>query len=199
MPKSAQIDSPVNEVWIETADGWFEATFSGRGLAKLRFPPFGRIGPAAEPISAQQPPVATEWLALTRGSLDRALAGHEIEALPPLDLTRGTPFQRRVWGLLREIACGETRSYGEIAQSLGLSGAARAVGAACGANPIPVIIPCHRVLAARGRLGGFSAGLEWKRLLLSREGTNSAGSPVLPFEDSNPGRARLPGDRTAKD
>ena len=68
-----------------------------------------------------------------------------------------------------EIRCGETRSYGEIAISLKNPGAVRAVGAACGANPIPVLIPCHRVLAANKRIGGFSSGLEWKRKLLRIE------------------------------
>lgn len=68
------------------------------------------------------------------------------------------------------IPPGETRSYGEIAAALGQPLASRAVGGACGANPIPVLVPCHRVLAANGRLGGFSGGLDWKRRLLAIEG-----------------------------
>ena len=62
------------------------------------------------------------------------------------------------------------KSYGQVAQGIGRPGAVRAVGQACGANPIPVMIPCHRVLAAGGKLGGFSSGLDWKRKLLAREG-----------------------------
>ena len=83
---------------------------------------------------------------------------------------QGTAFQQRVWQALYAIPFGETRSYGELARELG--SAARAVGGACGANPIPIIIPCHRVLAAKGRLGGFSGGdgLSSKRQLLAHEG-----------------------------
>jgi O-6-methylguanine DNA methyltransferase len=93
--------------------------------------------------------------------------------LPPLDFSRGTSFQQRVWRALLEIPAGETRSYGEIAAAVGEPGAARAAGAACGANPIPVLVPCHRVLAAHKKLGGFSAGLKWKRLLLEREASRA--------------------------
>jgi O-6-methylguanine DNA methyltransferase len=82
----------------------------------------------------------------------------------------GTAFQQRVWRALSAIPFGETRSYGELARELG--SAARAVGGACGANPIPIIIPCHRVLAANRRLGGFSGGdgLSSKQQLLAHEG-----------------------------
>lgn len=71
-----------------------------------------------------------------------------------------------------QIKLGETQSYGEIATSLGNPKAVRAVGGACGANPIPLLIPCHRVLAANHKIGGFSGGLEWKRKLLAREKVN---------------------------
>jgi len=84
-----------------------------------------------------------------------------------LDL-RGTEFELRVWNALRAIPWGRTRTYGEIAQSLGEPGAARAVGRANGRNPLPIIVPCHRVVSSTG-LGGFSAGLEWKQRLLALE------------------------------
>jgi O-6-methylguanine DNA methyltransferase len=90
--------------------------------------------------------------------------------MPPLDLCAGSEFQRRVWRALRRIPPGRTATYGQIAQAIGHPRAVRAVGGACGANPIPVLIPCHRVVAAGGGLGGFSGGLAWKRLLLAREG-----------------------------
>jgi methylated-DNA-[protein]-cysteine S-methyltransferase len=82
----------------------------------------------------------------------------------------GTPFRQKVWDAMQEIPAGETRSYGELAAAVG--SAARAVGGACGANPIPVIIPCHRVLAAAGALGGYSGdgGLDTKVALLRLEG-----------------------------
>jgi len=71
---------------------------------------------------------------------------------------------------MRKIPFGRTKSYGEVAQAIGKPKAVRAVGGACGANPIPVLVPCHRVLAAHGKIGGFGGGLEWKRKLLTREG-----------------------------
>jgi len=82
----------------------------------------------------------------------------------------GTAFQQRVWRALQAIPFGEVRSYGEVARSLGQPAAARAVGGACGGNPIALFIPCHRVIRSDGRLGGFGCGLERKRWLLRHEG-----------------------------
>ena len=91
----------------------------------------------------------------------------------PLDV-HATAFRRRVWEALRHIPAGETRSYSEVAASLGAAGAARAVGTACAQNPIPIVVPCHRVLAAGGKLGGYSGGLGRKRQLLAAEGARVA-------------------------
>ena len=82
---------------------------------------------------------------------------------------RGTPFQRQVWQALREIPYGELRTYGQLAAGLGKAGASRAVGGANGKNPIPLIVPCHRVVASDG-IGGFTGGLAWKERLLAHEG-----------------------------
>ncbi len=82
---------------------------------------------------------------------------------------RGTEFQRRVWVALREIPYGETRTYGQIAASIGSPKAVRAVGAANGQNPIPIVVPCHRVIGSNGKLVGFGGGLGMKRLLLAIE------------------------------
>lgn len=88
----------------------------------------------------------------------------------PLDLGDATAFRREVWLAARAIPWGKTASYAGLAERMGRTpGAARAVGQALGANPIPIIIPCHRILAADGSLGGFSAGLDWKRELLRIE------------------------------
>jgi methylated-DNA-[protein]-cysteine S-methyltransferase len=87
----------------------------------------------------------------------------------------GTPFELSVWGELKRIPFGETRSYGEIAQAIGRPGSARAVGRANGANPIPIVVPCHRVIGANGSLTGFGGGLEAKSRLLELEGR------ALPF------------------
>lgn len=87
----------------------------------------------------------------------------------PLDIA-GTPFQQRVWDALRAIPCGQTRSYGDLAAAFGKPGASRAIGGANAANRIAVLIPCHRVIAADGTLGGYVWGLEIKAELLRREG-----------------------------
>lgn len=91
-------------------------------------------------------------------------AGHDL----PLDI-RGTAFQRRVWQALRDIPAGQTASYADVADRIGKRGAARAVGAACAANPIAVAVPCHRVLTAQGRISGYAWGAARKRALLARE------------------------------
>jgi len=102
----------------------------------------------------------------------QALMGAALKRPPvdPLSLSRaGSPFARAVWRQLGQIKPGRTMSYGEVAERIGHPGAARAVGRACGQNPAPLFIPCHRVTAAGGALGGFSSGLAWKKQLLERE------------------------------
>lgn len=152
---------------ISTHEGKFIAQYSVKGLAALEFP--SKQAGTAFSSSAALPMTVRRWHRVTTIALKRALAGREPRALPPLDLSAGTAFQQRVWNALLKISRGQTRSYGEIAQSLRQPRASRAVGGACGANPIPIFVPCHRVLAANHRLGGFSAGLDWKRRLLWRE------------------------------
>jgi methylated-DNA-[protein]-cysteine S-methyltransferase len=99
----------------------------------------------------------------------------------PLDLEAMPDFHRRVYEVARQIPAGQTLSYGEIARRLGDPSQARAVGAALGANPIPILIPCHRVLAADGRTGGFSApgGVSTKLRLLEIEGARANAIPTL--------------------
>lgn len=93
-----------------------------------------------------------------------------IRTFPATEIPDGTPFQQAVWRELQKIPRGQTRTYGEIARRIGRPRAARAVGAACGANPLQLFIPCQRAVAAGGRPGGFSAGIPWKTLLLEMEG-----------------------------
>lgn len=95
----------------------------------------------------------------------------------PLDVSRGTSFQRRVWQALQRVPYGTLRSYQWIATKVGGPRYARAVGNAVGANPLPIVIPCHRIVARDGTLGGFSCGLPVKRKLLSLEGTLSQVKP----------------------
>lgn len=160
---------------VQTPDGVFIASYSEAGLTALRFPS-GRRPARANTV----PPTVRRWHALTTAAVKAALAGRMPRRLPPLDWASATPFRQRVWAALLEIRCGTTQSYADMAQTVGQPGAARAVGGACGANPIPVLVPCHRVLAARGQLGGFSGGLDWKRTLLQREGraNRTARTPV---------------------
>jgi methylated-DNA-[protein]-cysteine S-methyltransferase len=101
--------------------------------------------------------------------LEEYFAGERREFDLPL-APEGTPFERSVWDELRRIPFGETRSYGEIARAIGRPSASRAVGRANGANPIPIVVPCHRVIGADGSLTGFGGGLEAKSRLLEIEG-----------------------------
>jgi len=161
------MNNSLVEFSISTRDGQFTARYSDKGLAELNFP-VGRASPRAakkEIIPAK----VRAWHRTTETALKKILAGRKPEKFPPLDLT-GTAFQKSVWNALRKISAGKTKSYGEIAAAIGNPKAVRAVGGACGANPVPVLVPCHRVLAANKKLGGFGGGLDWKRSLLAREG-----------------------------
>jgi methylated-DNA-[protein]-cysteine S-methyltransferase len=98
----------------------------------------------------------------------------ELDALEDIAIDpAGTPFQLRVWTALRHVRAGTTTSYSALARRIGTPNAVRAVGAANGANPIPIVIPCHRVIGADGRLVGYGGGLERKRWLLAHEGVRS--------------------------
>ena len=105
--------------------------------------------------------------------LKRALEAYfegDVDAIAGVaTATNGTAFQREVWAALRTIPAGTTWSYGQLATKLGRKGASRAVGAANGANPIPIVVPCHRVIGADGSLTGFGSGIERKRWLLDHE------------------------------
>lgn len=157
------------ELPIETRDGRFIARYSEKGLAELNFPNAKAFVASKRseggPISAQ----ICGWHRLTETALKSILAGREPKKFPPLDQSAGTEFQRSVWRQMQKISLGKTKSYGEIAEVIGKPKAVRAVGGACGANPIPVLVPCHRVLAANKKIGGFSSGLDWKRKLLECE------------------------------
>lgn len=152
---------------FNTRDGVFVAGFTETGLAHLRFPQEPSVG---ETVESPTRDVNTPWYDLTKKAVEQSLRGLSPVTIPPLDLSRGTAFQKDVWNVLLTIRPSATMTYSEVAAAIGRPKAARTVGRACGANPIPLLIPCHRVLAANGRLGGFSAGLRWKLMLLNREG-----------------------------
>jgi methylated-DNA-[protein]-cysteine S-methyltransferase len=118
--------------------------------------------PFQEPGASKILRLGTRWLATY-------FKTHSPPPLPPLSLT-GTEFQKAVWRAMAELRPGQLTTYGEIARALGNPGACRAVGQAVGSNPLPILIPCHRVLAAGGKVGGYSSGLPRKRWLLAHEG-----------------------------
>ncbi|TAK99363.1 MAG: methylated-DNA--[protein]-cysteine S-methyltransferase [Verrucomicrobia bacterium] len=153
---------------VSTPDGIFTAHYSERGLAGINFP--SKQNPAATREPENVPTKIQAWHRLTSAALKRVVAGEAPGKFPPFDLSAGTEFQCAVWQAMLQIQSGQAKSYGEIAQAIGKPKAVRAVGGACGANPIPVLVPCHRVIAAGGKIGGFSSDMNWKRTLLKREG-----------------------------
>ena len=160
---------------IATPIGDMLALDSGDGLSALEFTgPEKRLAGLEARLARWFPPHEicdreTATIAQTRAWLDAYFAGlsADISGLP-LDM-RGAGFETRVWKALRAIPPGETTSYGAIAKTLGSAGASRAVGAANGANPIAIVVPCHRVIGSSGSLTGYGGGLERKTWLLDHE------------------------------
>jgi methylated-DNA-[protein]-cysteine S-methyltransferase len=107
-------------------------------------------------------------------ALRQYFAGQRQQFELPLDLDQGTPFQQQVWRRLLEIPAGQTISYGTLARQIGRAAAVRAVGAAVGRNPISIVVPCHRVIAADGALTGYAGGLPRKVALLQLEQSTAA-------------------------
>ena len=122
------------------------------------------------------------------GEILEYLHGARVRLDLPLDI-QGTAFQFRVWRALQKIAYGATQTYGDIARAIGQPGAARAVGHACGTNPVPLIIPCHRVVGSNGKLGGYGLGLDRKRKLLAQEAQAATNRPPAEAAQSPPLRA----------
>jgi O-6-methylguanine DNA methyltransferase len=162
------------ELPISTRDGKFIAHYSEKGLAEIDWPNTNRRRRGDESQissvrdSSRRLLQIKKWHRMTEVALKKILAGKKSK-LPPLDWTGKTDFQKSVWRQMLKISTGKTKSYGEIAAAIGNPKAVRAVGGACGANPVPILVPCHRVLAANKKLGGFSGGLDWKRKLLAIE------------------------------
>jgi methylated-DNA-[protein]-cysteine S-methyltransferase len=152
----ATIDSPVGELLL---------TGDGVRLSRLSF-----LGPGARRRPSPSPAWRRDSDAFTevRDQLQEYFAGARRIFDIELDL-QGTEWERRVWDALLRIPYGETRSYGAIARELGTVRASRAVGLANGRNPVAIVVPCHRVIGADGRLTGFGGGLDRKRSLLDLE------------------------------
>ena len=160
----------VNYAVFETDWGWIGAAGSPVGLMTLSLPR-AKSGDALM-LLGEHAMKGCENVVLFQDlakELRSYLAGKPVEFNDRLDLAEATRFQREVWTMTRQIPYGESRSYSWIASRLGNPGACRAVGQALGQNPLPILIPCHRVLAASGAVGGFSGGLDIKKRLLQLE------------------------------
>jgi len=155
---------------FDTEFGWMAIVASERGLCRLTLPQ-----PAADKalvLISDLLPKATANTGTFRELVVRLglfFEGVKVDFSDDLDLRNATRFQRDVWRLTSSIPYGETRTYGWIANELGRPGSVRAVGQAMARNPLPIIIPCHRIVGSNGSLGGYSGGLEMKRRLLEME------------------------------
>jgi len=154
--------------YLDTQIGPLLLAGDGVGLSKVGFPAGkGRVAPRDDWLRDDRQFV--EARSQLAAYFARELATFDLELAP-----EGTPFQLSVWKALSGIPYGTTISYGELATRLNRPGASRAVGAANGANPIPIIVPCHRVIGANGTLTGFGGGIETKRHLLALEAGEQA-------------------------
>lgn len=156
---------------FDTAAGWMGILGSTRGILRTTLP--RRTAPEALRFlgkSANYAICAPDSFQELMERFRSYFNGQQTTFAAPLDLSHATVFQRKVWETTRLIPYGEIRSYAWLAQQVRNPQAARAVGQALGTNPLPIIIPCHRVLASNGRLGGYSGGLKVKRQLLKLEG-----------------------------
>jgi methylated-DNA-[protein]-cysteine S-methyltransferase len=150
--------------------GWIGIAITERGLAQLTLPQNSeKEALAALSLSSYALRVRIEHIASTVSRIQDYCNGHAFSFNETLDLSAGSTFEQRVWNTCLTIPYGQTRSYGWLAAQLGQPKAARAVGNALGKNPVPIIIPCHRVIAANGSIGGFSGGIETKKRLLALE------------------------------
>jgi methylated-DNA-[protein]-cysteine S-methyltransferase len=155
---------------FDTAAGWVGILSSVKGMRRATLPQ--RTERAVYEIlgdSLKNAVVAPQQFSDVIDRYRAYFSGHNVEFLDKLDLDGATSFQRNVWLMTRQIPYGQTRDYAWVAEQAGRPRAARAVGQALARNPLPVIIPCHRVLASDGGLGGFSGGLAMKRFLLRLE------------------------------
>ena len=159
----ARMDSPVGPIWVATTRAGICAVGLGAGQPDTFFAWLARHLDPEPP--GEDPAALSLALAQLREYFSRIRREFDLS----LDV-RGTVFQRAVWAEVACIPYRATTTYGEIAQRIGRSGAARAVGAAVGANPLPILIPCHRVIGAGGSLTGYGGGLEVKAALLRLEG-----------------------------
>ena len=168
--------TPVSLSVFPTEIGWFGLLGSSQGVTRMTF---GHATPleVRQTLGVAHAVEESDWLPKLRQRLERYAAGRQVnfddvEVIRPRPLT---DFQQRVIDTVRAIPRGETKTYGEVAALVGSPGAARAVGTVMANNPVPIIVPCHRVVGSAGGLGGFSAagGVRTKQWMLDREAATS--------------------------
>lgn len=176
---------------IDTPVGVMRALASDQALCAFEFHDEGRMARLDRRLARWLPGIELRdgdhpILAQTRAWAEAYFRGDSADTSRlPLD-ARGAPFEQRVWAALRDIPPGTTTSYGAIARTLGDAGASRAVGMANGANPIAIVVPCHRVIGANGSLTGYGGGLDRKVWLIEHERRHWSAAPAatgrLPFD-----------------
>lgn len=159
MTSTRHLDSPIGRLRLVATD---------RGLSRLLFDQ--QEGEAFESQNGDAGPDEHPVLETATAQLGEYFAGQRREFDIPLDL-KGTDFQRAAWSVLAGVPYGETRSYRQQAEAIGRPEAVRAVGAANGANPVPIVLPCHRIVGSDGSLTGYGGGLSIKEYLLNHEQT----------------------------
>ena len=168
----AEFHSPIGTIMLAVRDGALAALVFAEGWPDRRARLVKRFGDVDLRRAADPAGVSGRLAAYFAGDLGAL----DAIAVDP----GGTPFQRRVWAALRRIPPGETISYQALAHRIGASAAVRAVGAANGANPVGIVVPCHRVIGADGRLTGYAGGIERKRWLLAHERAGALEQRSLP-------------------
>jgi O-6-methylguanine DNA methyltransferase len=165
---------------IQTSIGELFVATTSDGLCRISFPVelSGRWFPWFDRFFSTVPKVGDHpYIQSLAEQLEQYLAKERAEFEIPLDL-RGTDFQKKVWKRLLGIPYGATVAYGELAREMGIPGGSRAIGGATGSNPVPILVPCHRVVGTTGNLIGFGGGIELKEKLLELEGAR------IPFGNS---------------
>jgi len=160
------VRSPIGPLGLVARDGNLAGIFFGAEPGTFPFQVERTWGKAGAQSAAP--------FAEVKRQLEEYFAGKRLVFKIPLDLDQGTAFQRRVWKALLEIPYGRTLSYKEVAHAIGQPSAVRAVGSANGSNPLPIVVPCHRVVASDGTMGGYGGGLHVKKHLLQLESETRA-------------------------
>ncbi|HEX9897208.1 MAG TPA: methylated-DNA--[protein]-cysteine S-methyltransferase [Dehalococcoidales bacterium] len=169
------MDNGLRYTVFNTSQGWMGCLSSTVGLQRITLPQ-STPQHAIEMMggTAEQAVWSPDSFIDIIHSLTEYFSGKRSQFSGELDYGQATPFQKQVWEATRAIPYGETRSYSWVANRIGKPAAVRAVGQALGKNPLPIIVPCHRVIASNGTLCGFGGGLEMKRNLLRLEGASGS-------------------------